>query len=192
MNMRRCPRSANHGADSSAEWKASRRITSRRTELALDRSPPDESDEAREPSAPGSREARSRVRPLKWSSFLERALGQAHGLNRDSFGSSPCAAYTGDVSVENTPAPESKRRIQIGWVVSGLGFVAILWGVFHLTNATVGGPIHEFKDRRTYTEVKKATHEAFPGTLVRALAGLVLVWWGGRIRASAGREGQDG
>jgi hypothetical protein len=94
------------------------------------------------------------------------------------------------VNTDDTPTPESKRRTTWGWIVSGIGFVAILWGVFHLTNATVGGPIHEFKDRRTYTEVKKAAHEYFPGALVRALAGLALVWWGGRIRAGAQRDGQ--
>jgi TRAP-type uncharacterized transport system fused permease subunit len=81
-------------------------------------------------------------------------------------------------------ADRQRRRVRAGWIVSALGFVAILWGVFHLTNATVGGPIHEFKDRRTYNEVKKAAHEAYPGALARALAGLALVWYGGRMRAA--------
>jgi hypothetical protein len=89
------------------------------------------------------------------------------------------------VSDEAPISPESKRRIVCGWIVTGLGFIGILWGVFHLTSATIGGPIYQFKDRRTYNEVKKAAHEVFPGALLRALGGLALVWWGGRIRASA-------
>lgn len=92
------------------------------------------------------------------------------------------------MNAADASSPESKRRAKVGWIVSGIGLVAILWGVFHLTSATVGGPIHEFKDRRTYTEVKKAAHEAYPGALARALAGLALVWWGVRIRASAHGE----
>ena len=64
----------------------------------------------------------------------------------------------------------------------------MLWGVLYLTTATIGGPIHEFKDRRTYNEVKKAAHEAFPGALVRGLAGWALVWYGGRMRAHARKD----
>jgi hypothetical protein len=89
------------------------------------------------------------------------------------------------VSGELSSPRDSRRRVVCGWIVTALGFIGILWGVFHLTNATIGGPIYEFKDRRTYNEVKKAAHEVYPGALLRALAGLALMWWGGRIRASA-------
>jgi hypothetical protein len=85
----------------------------------------------------------------------------------------------------------SKRRIVCGWIVTALGFIAILWGVFHLTSATIGGPIYQFKDRRTYNEVKKAAHEVYPGALLRALGGLALMWWGGHIRSGAKRDGPD-
>jgi len=45
-------------------------------------------------------------------------------------------------------------------------------------------PVHEFKERRTYTEVKLAAHRAFPVTLLLGLAGMGLVYVGSRLRAS--------
>jgi hypothetical protein len=78
-------------------------------------------------------------------------------------------------------------RERWGWIVTGLGFVVILWGVLHLTSATIGGPIHEFKDRRTYNEVKIAAHRAFPVTLLLGFTGMGLVALGGRLRASGRR-----
>jgi len=75
-------------------------------------------------------------------------------------------------------------RERWGWATTILGFVVILTGVFHLTNATVGGRVHEFKERRTYTEVKLAAHRAFPVTLLLGLAGMGLVYVGSRLRAS--------
>jgi len=75
-------------------------------------------------------------------------------------------------------------RERWGWVTTVLGFVVILTGVFHLTNATVGGRVHEFKDRRTYNEVKLAAHRAFPVTVLLGLAGMGIVYLGGKLRAS--------
>ena len=95
------------------------------------------------------------------------------------------------MTVDTPPTPQEKRRIAWGWAVSALGFVVMLWGVLYLTTATIGGRVYEFKDRRTYNEVKKAAHEAFPGALVRGLAGWALVWWGGRIRAHARKDDRE-
>jgi len=74
-----------------------------------------------------------------------------------------------------------------GWIATILGFVVILGGVLHLTSVTVGGRVHEFKDRRTYTEVKLAAHRAFPVTVLLGFAGMGLVYLGGRLRASGGK-----
>jgi len=65
-----------------------------------------------------------------------------------------------------------------------VGFVVILAGVLHLTSATVGGRVREFKERRTYNEVKVATHRAIPVTALLGFAGMGLVFLGSRLRAS--------
>jgi hypothetical protein len=114
------------------------------------------------------------------------------------------------VSIETEPRPDSRGprrgtlagivrdavvgmspRERWGWVVSALGMLVILAGVLHLTSATIGGRVHEFKDRRTYNEVKTAAHAAFPLTLLLGLAGLGIVWLGGRMRASARRAARE-
>jgi len=87
--------------------------------------------------------------------------------------------------------PSATPRARWGWAVTGVGFAVILWGVLHLTSATVGGRIHEFKERRTYGEVKLAAHRAFPVTLLLGFTGLALVILGGRLRA-AGRADRGG
>jgi len=79
-------------------------------------------------------------------------------------------------------------RERWGWAVMSLGFAAIVAAALHLTSATIGGPIHEFKERRTYTEVKTAAHRAFPATLALGLAGLAIAWLGARLRASGRRS----
>ena len=79
-----------------------------------------------------------------------------------------------------------------GWIVSAAGLIVILAAVLHMTSSTVGGPIREFRERRTYTEVKTAAHRALPFTLVLGLAGLGLMVLGSRMRASARRSGTGG
>lgn len=83
----------------------------------------------------------------------------------------------------NSRSPSPRTRW--GWIVTGIGFIVLLWGVFYLTSATVGGRVHDFSERRTYNEVKVAAHQAYPGALVRGLAGLALMWLGGWIRGRA-------
>lgn len=67
----------------------------------------------------------------------------------------------------------------------------ILWGVLHLTTATIGGRVREFKHRRTYTEVKTAAHEALPWTLALGLAGLGILALGARLRRAGRRSDRD-
>lgn len=72
-----------------------------------------------------------------------------------------------------------------------VGFVVLLCGVFHLTGAAIGGPVHEFKDRRTYTQVKLATHRALPVAFLLGAAGGGLILLGGRLRASNRESGTE-
>lgn len=83
-------------------------------------------------------------------------------------------------------------RERWGWIATILGFVVILAGVLHLTSATVGGRVHEFKERRTYNEVKLAAHRAFPVTVLLGFAGMGLVFLGGKLRASGRKAERPG
>lgn len=76
-------------------------------------------------------------------------------------------------------------RERWGWIVSGVGLIAILAGVLHMTSSTVGGRIREFSERRTYAEVKTAAHRAWPLTVILGLSGLALVMAGSRMRSGA-------
>ena len=77
----------------------------------------------------------------------------------------------------------STARVRWGWIATTLGFAVILAGVFHFTGATIGGRVHEFRERRTYEEVKRAAHRALPVTALLGLAGAGLVVLGAKLRA---------
>jgi uncharacterized membrane protein len=79
-------------------------------------------------------------------------------------------------------------RARWGWIATIVGFLVILAGVLHLTSATVGGRVHEFKERRTYNEVKTAAHRAIPITALLGFVGMGLVLLGGKLRARAREE----
>ncbi|MFN0009684.1 MAG: hypothetical protein ACKVXR_17455 [Planctomycetota bacterium] len=81
-------------------------------------------------------------------------------------------------------SPVLSGRERWGWVATIAGLVVILAGVLNLTSATVGGRVREFKERRTYTEVKLATHRAIPLTALLGFAGMGLVFFGSKLRAS--------
>ncbi len=74
--------------------------------------------------------------------------------------------------------------MRVGWIVTALGGVLILWGVLFMTSRTVGGRVEDFAHRRTYDNTKLAAHEAFPGFLWRAALGLALVVAGARLRGA--------
>jgi hypothetical protein len=117
------------------------------------------------------------------------------------------APYTADVANESAPEPGPRPgtlarvvrdavrglspRERWGWALTVLGIAVILAGVLHLTNATIGGPIHEFRERRVYNQVKTAAHEAIPVTFALGLGGLAIAVLGGRLRAS-GRRSRGG
>jgi hypothetical protein len=77
------------------------------------------------------------------------------------------------------------RRFKQSLVLTGLGLVAILWGVLHLTSASLGGPpkVNEFANRRTYNQIKREVHLAYPGLLWRCAIGGLLIFAGARMRA---------
>ena len=79
------------------------------------------------------------------------------------------------------------RRQRLALVLTVLGLVGILWGVLHVLEAANGpgaGP-RRFPERRSYNQVKVSVHEAIPGGLLRALAGVSLVLLGARLRRPA-------
>lgn len=71
-------------------------------------------------------------------------------------------------------------RRRAGVALIAVGLVCILWGVFHVLNAT-SQTGRTFAERRGYNEVKATIHERFPGALLRALAGLALAVTGNRL-----------
>ena len=84
-------------------------------------------------------------------------------------------------STAEEPSPDP-RRVRWSWVLSVLGFVVMLAGVFTLTSATVGGRVGSFAERRTYNEVKQAAHRAWLPSMLLGLSGLGLMIAGSRLR----------
>ncbi len=58
----------------------------------------------------------------------------------------------------------------------------LLSGVFYLTGSTVGGRVSQFEERRTYNQVKRDMHEAFPVAVTLGLGGLLVIILGSRLR----------
>ena len=91
------------------------------------------------------------------------------------------------VETDRNDRPAARRisgRERCGWAATILGFAVILAGVFHFTGATVGGRVHDFRERRTYNEVKVAAHRAIPVTALLGVVGAGLVFLGAKLRAS--------
>jgi hypothetical protein len=88
-------------------------------------------------------------------------------------------------AASDTPAADAaRRRWSLALIV--LGAIAMLAGVLRLSSATVGGRVRRFEERRTYDQVKRAAHEAWPSSLLISLAGLAATIAGARLRAPRG------
>ena len=77
-------------------------------------------------------------------------------------------------------ANSNSFQAKFGALLVALGIVGILWGVFHILGAAQGS---DRTRRSTYDEVKPRVQQAFPGGLVRSLAGLGIAMIGGRVLA---------
>lgn len=87
------------------------------------------------------------------------------------------------------PKSSAGRRLdRAGWLTVGLGIALILWGVLFMDSRALGTRTrHEFAERRSYDQVKSAAHAAFPGFVLRAGSGLLLVLAGSELRRRGGR-----
>ncbi len=65
----------------------------------------------------------------------------------------------------------------------GLAIALWLWAVLSFCSATIGGPPEDlqFSNRRSYTEIKRATHAAFFPFVVRVIAGVAVLLGGSRL-----------
>ena len=90
------------------------------------------------------------------------------------------------------PAPDTKthsaneQRRFLGAVLVGLGCVFCLIAVITLANAGYGSrPTREFRERRSYNMVKTDVYRAFPRFVLQAGTGLLVGWFGLRMRKKA-------
>lgn len=87
------------------------------------------------------------------------------------------------LSPEQTAREE--QRAKLGLVLIVVGVLGILWGVFHVLGALPTAERLEFAHRMTDYQARSSVHETLPGALLRALAGLGVALWGGRVRGVA-------
>lgn len=98
----------------------------------------------------------------------------------------PDAAPTSSLPPEQ--AAQAERRARRGLVLIGIGVLGVLWGVFHVLAALPTAEKLDFAHRMTDYQARSSVHENFPGGLARALVGLAVALWGGRMRGVALRE----
>ncbi|MDE0891117.1 MAG: hypothetical protein OSB14_02935 [Planctomycetota bacterium] len=68
-------------------------------------------------------------------------------------------------------------RRNLGRALVGTGIAVLLWAVLAFCNTTIGGPpsnLH-FANRRSYTEIKQATHSGFLPLAAKATAGMLIL-----------------
>ena len=95
----------------------------------------------------------------------------------------PSASESSSLSPDASLA--CRKRAKLGLALIALGVLGILWGVFHVLGALPTAEKLEFAHRMTDYQARKSVHETFPGGLARALVGLGIALWGGRVRAKA-------
>ncbi|MBL8801872.1 MAG: hypothetical protein JNN27_07755 [Planctomycetes bacterium] len=84
---------------------------------------------------------------------------------------------------EQSRREEQRAKLGLALIVAGL--LGILWGVFHVLNGLPTAEKLDFAHRMTDYQARKSVHENFPGGLLRALCGLGVALWGGRVRGAA-------
>ncbi|MCB9916277.1 MAG: hypothetical protein H6828_14200 [Planctomycetes bacterium] len=77
-----------------------------------------------------------------------------------------------------------ERRTWLARACLVLGLAAIVWAVLHVTSAAFGDvPLERgFEHRRSYNQIKVATHGAFLGLVWRASLGGALLFVAARLR----------
>jgi hypothetical protein len=100
----------------------------------------------------------------------------------------PDASAGASSSLSPEAALRARKRARLGLVLIAVGVVGILWGVFYVLAALPTAEKLDFAHRMTDYQARKSVHESFPGGLVRALVGLGVALWGGRLHAKALRE----
>jgi len=85
----------------------------------------------------------------------------------------------------------TQRVDRIGMALLAGGIVLVVWGVLHVSSAGYGDSPFERERRTSYNEVKRATHGALPGGLLRALPGGLLLVLAQRRFERVRRAAQD-
>ena len=78
-----------------------------------------------------------------------------------------------------------RKRARLGLVLITLGVIGMLWGVFHVLGSVPKPAKREFAYRTTDFQARSAVHDSFLGGFARAMAGLGLALYGGRLRKKA-------
>lgn len=83
----------------------------------------------------------------------------------------------GDRCSSDESRPQLLNRVLIG-----LGLALIVWAVLYMNVSALGMPPEQrtFAHRRPYNEIKRSVHEAFPGFVLRAGVGGLLIWYAAR------------
>lgn len=87
--------------------------------------------------------------------------------------------------VDQRAAEQRGKRARAGLVLIALGIVGMLWGVFHILDSVPKPAKREFAYRTTDFQARSAVHDSFFGGFARAMVGLGLALYGGRLRKRA-------
>jgi hypothetical protein len=93
------------------------------------------------------------------------------------------------VEVARRPdADDRRKRERAGLLLIGLGIVVMLWGVLHILDSVPKPAKREFAYRTTDFQARSAVHDSFFGGFARAMVGLGLALYGGRLRKRASED----
>lgn len=83
--------------------------------------------------------------------------------------------------VDQRAAEQHDQRKRAGLVLIALGVLGMLWGVFHILDSVPKPAKREFAYRTTDFQARSAVHDSFFGGFARAMVGLGLALYGGRL-----------